>query len=231
VLNIYVGFLLPTHFQSLSVPFKALIGGDSETYPWTLSEATHQSQLGFCHGYYPFFGGRSLFWSGWCPQPPLEALRGYSEHMLKAAAEPKFWSRAREVLNVISTLEIQDEAFGQLGQQLNNKLKYPLSEVPSLAASEPAMLAGGHRHKKAKTGFSKFCAAESLLTLVDQQRHKAAYGTGSQLDIGLNCTIQRVVMHGEDVIGLETNRGFIELNGRRTKLVLCAGVSAGRPYH
>jgi choline dehydrogenase-like flavoprotein len=216
------GFLLPTHFQNLSVPFRGLIGGDAETYPWTLSEKTHQSQLGYCHGYYPFFGGRSLFWSGWCSQPQAQALRDFPPAMHRAAADPRFWSQAREVLNVISTAEMEDPAFGALQAQLTNRLAHPLSDIPSLATSEPAMLAGGHRHKKAKTGFSKFCAAESLLSLVDQ-RHSAAHANEAPLRIGLNCTVKKIVMDGEEAVGVETSRGFFGLRGNRSKLVLCAG--------
>ncbi|KAK7999471.1 hypothetical protein PG990_012071 [Apiospora arundinis] len=75
--------------KNLSVPFRGLIGGDAETYPWTLSEKTHQSQLGYCHGYYPFFGGRSLFWSGWCPQPQAQALRGLPSRHAQSGGRPQ----------------------------------------------------------------------------------------------------------------------------------------------
>jgi hypothetical protein len=146
--------------------------------------------------------------------------------MLQAAAEPTFWSRAREVLNVTSTTEIEDGAFGNfLQRQLSSRLKLPFEDVPSLAESEPAMLAGGRGSKQAYTGFSKFCAAESLLSVVNQQTHKALRGEGSPLHIGLGCTIEKILMDCERVAGLETSRGLYNLNGDRTKLVLCAGVS------
>lgn len=217
------GFLLPTHFQNLSAPFKSLIGGDSETYPWTLSEETHQSVLGFCHGYYPFFGGRSLFWSGWCPQPSLKAFRGFPESMRKAAADPMFWRRGKEVLNVTSTAELEDEAFGALQRQLSDSLDLPFEGVPSVEVSEPAMLAGAHRKGK-KTSFSKFCAAESLLSLVDRQKQKALAGQGSKLDIRLNCITESIIMDGDRAVGLETSQGLIRLNQDQAKVVLCAGV-------
>lgn len=147
--------------------------------------------------------------------------------MRRAAADPNFWSHARDVLNVVSASEMPAEAFDSLQRQLSGRLQHPVSGVPSLAISEPAMLASGHKHKTARAGFSKFCAAESLLALMHQQRQKAIHGTGSPLEIGLNCTVRRIVLDGEDITGLETSRGHISLNGGRTKLVLCAGVITG----
>lgn len=219
------GFLLPTHFQNLSAPFMNLIGGDSVIYPWTLSERTYNSRLGYCHGFYPFFGGRSLFWSGWCPQPALKALRGFPESMRKAAADPMFWSRASEVLNVVSTTDMDDEAFGSLQHQLSSRLKFPLDDIPSLATSEPARLAGRCKKTNDKRGFSKFCAVESLLSLVHRQKHRSLLGKGSLLDIRLNCAVKAITVRDGNVVGLDTSQGHFQLNGDLTKLVLCAGVS------
>ena len=227
-LTAHVGFLLPTHFQNLSAPFKSLIGGDSETFPWTLSEETHESNLGYCHGYYPFFGGRSLFWSGWCPEPSQRSLRDFPDSMKIVTAEPTFWDRAREVLNVVSTTEIEDSTFGTLQNQLHKRLRMPSQDIPSLASSEPAMLAGGHRQKKAAGGFSKFCAAESLLALIHQQKHRASQGRGSPLHLRLNCTTESIAVENGQVRGLETSEGFVPLHEEEAKVILCAGVSFRR---
>jgi hypothetical protein len=145
--------------------------------------------------------------------------------MLRAAAEPTFWSRARAVLNITSTTEINDGVFGNILQnQLSNLLKLPFQGIPSLAESAPAMLAGGESSKQGSTAFGKFCAAESLLSVVHKQTLKALRGEGSQLHIGLDCTIEKILMDGEKVFCLETNRGIYCVDGQRTKLVLCAGL-------
>ena len=52
---------LPQHFQNLPLPFKQVLGGMSETFPWTLSATTAEGKAGgsirWQHGMVPFFGG------------------------------------------------------------------------------------------------------------------------------------------------------------------------------
>lgn len=145
--------------------------------------------------------------------------------MCNAAADPMFWSRGRELLNVVSTADIKDEAFGSLQSQLSDRLIFPLDDIPSLAVSEPATLAGGPEQKKGNGGFSKFSVVESLLSLIHRQKHKALQEDGSPLDIRLNCTTKSILMNGENAVGLETTQGVMNLDGDHTKVVLCAGVS------
>ncbi|KAI8947625.1 hypothetical protein F4801DRAFT_560103 [Xylaria longipes] len=217
------GFLLPTHFQNLSASFRSIVGGSSVIYPWTLSKETYRSVVGYCHGFYPFFGGRSLFWSGWCPQPSVEALRGYPKSMKETAANPEFWLSARELLNVKALNEMEDPTFGPLQRFVSSKLAFPMSEIPSLATTAPAELAGSYKRSSAGVGFSKFSSVETLLSLIQDQKEKASRGVGKPLDMKLNCVVKSIVVDDGRAVGLETVYGFRKLDGNRTKLILCAG--------
>ena len=71
-------FFLPEHFQNLPLPYQHTLGGLSETFPWTLSArvATQPSgNIQFQHGMIPFFGGRSIMWSAWCPRPTEQEMQ------------------------------------------------------------------------------------------------------------------------------------------------------------
>ncbi|KAI0508580.1 FAD/NAD(P)-binding domain-containing protein [Xylaria bambusicola] len=217
------GFLLPTHFQNLSAPFQRIFGGHSVIYPWTLSGETYNSDLGYCHGFYPFFGGRSLFWSGWCPQPSMESLREYPDSMKNTAANSIFWARAQELLNITSLAEIKDSAFGCLQGHMSSRLDFPIDGIPSLRTTGPALLATSHKRPGAQFGFSKFSAVEKLLSIIQDQIQKASRGEGKVLDVKLNCAVRRIIVNRGDAIGLETVNGTKTLDSSHTKLILCAG--------
>jgi hypothetical protein len=52
--NICTDFLLPSHFQNLPLPFNLVLGSVSETFPFTLSKETVDTEeLGYCHGSCP----------------------------------------------------------------------------------------------------------------------------------------------------------------------------------
>ena len=97
-------FLLPDHFQNLPPAFAATIESPSETCPWSISEETLKKSkyIKSQYGVYNFVGGKSSFWSGWCPQPRKEEMAGWPEETVKAVQEN--FPKAKELLNVISTL-------------------------------------------------------------------------------------------------------------------------------
>lgn len=196
-------------------------------YPWTTSAETEGSELGFCHGLSTFFGGRSLFWSAWCPQPPLEALRDFPEHLLNAAKDPEFWDRARDVLQVISLADMADPAFQALQQQLTECLALPIEGVPSLVTSKSSSLAVRRKGFYGKEASAKFSAAESLLTLLGKQKLLSENGKGAELHIGLNCDVENLQIDDQGrATVLQTSRRRLTLpDDGKTKVVLCAGVS------
>ena len=92
---------LPEHFQNLPQPFDRTLGGMSETFPWTLSLKTHTGQAGtvrWQHGMIPFFGGRSVMWSAWCPTPTPDEMYGWPEETIEVAQ--KYFPSAAKLLHV-----------------------------------------------------------------------------------------------------------------------------------
>lgn len=81
------------------------LGGLSETFPWTLSEKTHNGEyIRWQHGMVPFFGGRSTLWSAWCPKPSEQEMTGWPQATIDAV--DKYFDSATTLLNVVSTKEI-----------------------------------------------------------------------------------------------------------------------------
>ena len=80
------GCFLPEHFQNLPPAFAHTIGGLSETFPWTLSQETANGEsIKFQHSMVPFFGGRSILWSSWCPRPTKEEFIGWPGEVIRSA--------------------------------------------------------------------------------------------------------------------------------------------------
>ena len=103
-------FFLPEHFQNLPIPYQKTLGGFSETFPWTLSARTASQppgNIGWQHGMVPFFGGRSIMWSAWCPRPTKDEMAFWPEQTI-AAAEARFES-AERLLNVIPADKIDTQ--------------------------------------------------------------------------------------------------------------------------
>ncbi|KAJ4006318.1 hypothetical protein NW752_010967 [Fusarium irregulare] len=104
-----------------------VLGGSSETFPWTLSRKTFETEeLKFLHGSCPFFGGRSTFWSAWSPQPTPDLMRDFPESMIKTAEEDSFWEEAKKLMNVTTAKQIQDGIFGSLQTAIDNILAHSI---------------------------------------------------------------------------------------------------------
>jgi len=218
-------FWLPSHFQNLPLPFKMVLGGPSETFPWTLSRKTFENkQLGFCHGSCPFFGGRSTFWSAWSPQPSLELMRGFPDSMKKTAGTKEFWKGAKKHLHVQEASKIDDGIFGSLQQAIDKVLRDQLKEIPTADSVESAPLAVGARSPISLMRFNKFSVPGPLLALYEEQRNVTERGEGQPLQLMLNCVVTGLKEGDDGVVrAIETNRGTISWPEDDTKVVLCAG--------
>src|SRR5690242_4471494 len=100
-------FFLPQHFQNLPLPYKETLGGLSETFPWTLAAATATQppgKISWQHGMVPFYGGRSIMWSAWCPRPEEDEMRGWPRAVMDAAKS--HFTSAEDLLNVVSADQI-----------------------------------------------------------------------------------------------------------------------------
>jgi len=222
-------FWLPSHFQNLPLPFKMVLGGASETFPFTLSAKTYNDrELGYCHGSCPFFGGRSTFWSAWCPQPTPELMRGFPESMISTTKEDDFWEKAHRILNVTSADEIEDTVFGALQKMIAKKL--PQSEIHQLVKSadisEPAKLAVGRQAGSTSTlKFNKFSTPGPLLARYEKQRQAAMKGDAVPLEIKLDCTVQKLDHHDDGYVRkIRTADKMLEWTTTKPKVILCGGV-------
>ena len=124
-------FLLPDHFQNLPSAFARTIENPGETFHWTVSKETAEGNghIKWQHGLYNFVGGRSSFWSGWCPQPTEAEMNGWPTQTVQAII--KHFPAATEMLNVISADEIfksskstvQGPIFGHLQKVIQESLQ------------------------------------------------------------------------------------------------------------
>lgn len=222
-------FLLPSHFQNLPLPYKMVLGGPSETFPWTLSRKTFEDKhLKYCHGSCPFFGGRSCFWSAWSPQPDVDEMRGFTEEMIAITEEPNFWEDAKALLNVTSATDIDDTIFAGLQLQIDARLKDPKSHVPSATKSFSAPLSVGRASPTSTLRFNKFSTPGVMLQEFDKRRKEHAKDPDSygKFKIMLNCVVEGFDHDDDGVVRvIDTSRGKISWQDDRTKVILCAGVS------
>lgn len=226
--NICTDFMLPSHFQNLPLPFNLVLGGDSETFPFTLSKETVDTkELGFCHGSCPFFGGRSSFWSAWCPRPSTDLMRNYAPSLISTVESEDFWVRARDILNVTSAADIKDGAYGDLQKRIGEKLdQSKISQlVPTADLSEAAQLAVGAKSPTSSLRFNKLSTSGPLLECVEKQRAAKKNGKGEPLMIRLNSTAVQLKKEGEYVSAIQTNDKVLQWKeAGNTKVILCAGV-------
>ncbi|CAG1969750.1 hypothetical protein QX201_006322 [Fusarium graminearum] len=220
------GFWLPSHFQNLPIPFKMVLGGPSETFPWTLSRKTFETkELKFCHGSCPFFGGRSTFWSAWSPQPSPDLMRDFPETMIETAKQDKFWNDAKSLLNVTSAAEIKDGVFGTLQTAIDAILKTRVSKIPTADYAESAPLAVGRQSPTSRLRFNKFSVPGPLLAILERQRQLAKKDEGAPLEIMVDCVAKTMTKGDDDnfVRVLETSKGTLSWTGNKTRIILCSG--------
>lgn len=201
------------------------LGGPSETFPWTLSRATYKSEVKFCHGSAPFFGGRSIFWSAWSPQPCISLMRDFPLAMKALTQEEIFWRRAKELLNITSATDINDTVYVGLQRKIDSRLKKISSVVPSADFSQPAQLAVGRRSRTSSLRFNKFSVPGPMLAISERQRRESLKDAASPLQIMVQCTAKRMQL-GEDnmVRNIETSRGDLSWSNDKTRVILCSGV-------
>ncbi len=222
-------FFLPEHFQNLPLPYAGVLGGLSETFPWTLSMRTHEAPyIKWQHGMVPFFGGRSILWSAWCPRPTPEEMQGWPEEVIAAAHA--YFPEAERLLNVIPASAIDrrrspDDGnprpiYGELQQRITALLESGLGKVSSLTRTLPAPLAAGAA-ELSNVDFAKFSTPGQLLMLADRQAQLAAAGQGAPLRIATECIVGRILQQGSRPTALETSRGIVNVGG--AKVVLAMG--------
>ena len=98
---------LSEHHQHCPSPLSAR---EVEVRPWTISTETIQNEfVQNVHGQIPFLGGRSTYWSGWCPTPSIKELAGWPED-LSITLQKTYFDLATKFLGVIpaNNMNVQD---------------------------------------------------------------------------------------------------------------------------
>jgi choline dehydrogenase-like flavoprotein len=216
------GFWLPVHYQMLPSAFHAATGSPPTTYPW--SRTTEMATTGmkfFQAGYIPVVGGRSTYWSAWCPAPDPSLMRDWPQELVDVTLQPGFWQRARAFLHVETMDRIQDGVYGNLQQQLDTNLRENFRRfVPTAQHAYPAPIAVGDPEWKG-VRFYKYSTVGTLLALQQGQKTLAADGEGAPLDIADRCTVARLLHDGQGrVTALETSRGLVTVGGARVVLAM-----------
>ncbi len=141
----------PEHFQNLPPPYSKTVGGKSETYPWKLTDDTHNGEyIHYQHGMNNFFGGRSSFWSAWCPEPTDEEMKDWPAEVIGKVR--KWFPAAKELLNVIPADKIsggtdddpkkdEDQIFGALQNTVYGALKDAPTKINAITRVLNAPLA------------------------------------------------------------------------------------------
>ncbi|KAG2746588.1 FAD/NAD(P)-binding domain-containing protein [Suillus brevipes Sb2] len=227
-------FWLPDHFQNLPPPFKYTPGGPCETFPFTLSKQTYESDIKFVHGSCPFFGGRSTFWSAWSPSPTAALMRNWPESLVATAQKPGFFKLANKLLRVTKATDI-GPPYGKLQRQIDQRLQPAVAEGDIFSAQEayPAPMAVASIAKTSTIHFNKFSTPGPLLSLYKEQQRHVRAGTGAPLLFATQAAVQYLgvdvgfpslpsIGDEESVTFLRTSRGDLPI-AHRTKIILCAG--------
>ncbi|KAG1726004.1 uncharacterized protein EDB91DRAFT_1086919 [Suillus paluster] len=228
-------FWLPDHFQNLPLPFKYTLGGPSETFPFTLSKQTYESDIKFVHGSCPFFGGRSTFWSAWSPSPTAALMRNWPNSLVTTAQKPRFFKDATKLLRVTKATDI-GPPYGKLQCQIDQRLQPAVAKADILSAQEvyPAPMAVASTAKTTTIHFTKFSTPGPLLSLYEQQQRHVRAGTGAPLLFATETAVQYLgvdvgfpppLPSFDDEVSvkfLRTSRGDLPI-ANKTKIILCAG--------
>lgn len=228
-------FFLPQHFQNLPIPYQHTLGGLSETFPWTLARKTAEQPPGnitFQHGMVPFFGGRSIMWSAWCPRPTADEMAYWPEQVI-AAAQRNFAS-AEKLLNVVPADRIdagvnpqllemvarQRPVYGAMQHALQAMLTDKLKRIPSATRCIAAPLAVGAGTQEG-LDFAKFSTPSVMLDLVSKQSRLNHKGQGALLKIVTNCVATQIHQQDGVATAIDTTRGMVSVGS--AKVILAMG--------
>ncbi|HVK96110.1 MAG TPA: GMC oxidoreductase [Noviherbaspirillum sp.] len=216
------GFWLPVHYQMLPMAFQSTTGSPPTTYPW--SRTTEMATTGmeiFQAGYIPVLGGRSTYWSAWCPSPSPDLMRDWPQELIDVTLKPGFWDRAKKFLHVTSTDQINDGVYGNLQKQLDANLKENFRKfVPSAQNAYPAPIAVDNQGWKT-VKFYKYSTVGTLLDRHEKQKALAQNGGGTALTIADRCIVERL-LHDDrgTVIAIDTNRGTLGVGSANIVLAM-----------
>jgi len=141
-----------SHLQSLSPAYLQTFGA-SFSYPWSISEKTHQGKfVKWQYGMTNFLGGRSLLWSGWTPEPTDDEMEHWPPEVMKNVH--KYFGEVRELMNVVAADEIfvtnqsAKPVFGKLQERLQLKLTKASHNIDTVTRMIPGPLAAKCKNQR-----------------------------------------------------------------------------------
>ena len=145
------------HVQNLSPVYSHKCRDASETFPWSISEKTHQGKhIKWLHGMSNFFGGRSLFWSGWCPEPTTDEMEHWPPEVITVVHD--YFGEAKKLMNVTTADQVFTKqhsdakpVYGQLQKDLQRVLENVTENVEGITRMTPGPLSvksKGYRYIK-----------------------------------------------------------------------------------
>ena len=137
-------YFLPCHFQNLSPVYACTRKNASETFPWSLSEKMEGKDIKKQRGTWKFFGGRSLFWSGWCPKPEYDEMQDWPPEVVKVVHD--YFGEVKELINVTTADQVFREqysakpVYGKLQEVLQDRLENVSDNVEAVTRMIPGPL-------------------------------------------------------------------------------------------
>ncbi len=119
---------------------------ESRTYDWVISKDTKNGEyIKEVCGMNNVFGGRSLFWKGWSPEPTVEEMEEWPEELIQNVL--KYFSDAKKLLSVQPINEITEEnggnkiSFGSLQNIIHRALESTPTDIEAIKKINHAPLA------------------------------------------------------------------------------------------
>ena len=138
------------HFQNLRLPPTHIssLHDLAERFPWNITTKTREGKyIKWQHGLNFCFGGRSIFWSGWCPEPIKEEMEGWPPSVKETIST--YYPEAKKLMGIKSADKIFDKGCSVGHQPPIGTLQLSLQDmlanmkIPYVTRVIPAPLAVG----------------------------------------------------------------------------------------
>ena len=144
----------PEHFQNLPSAYMFSLDSSAETFPWKITKDTHEGEyIKWLYGTNNFFGGRSIFWSGWCPEPNDDEMEEWPESVKKSVHN--YFPEAAYLMGITPADTIFDKEhsttqaiFGMLQLSLQALLTNTANNIESVTRVIPAPMAVGSKQHR-----------------------------------------------------------------------------------
>jgi choline dehydrogenase-like flavoprotein len=204
-------YLLPDHVQNLRSVYQPLMSAATAS-PWQSDgDLEIVAQV-------PYLGGRTLFWSGSCPQPSLTQLRAWPAEVVSELAPE--WTEARNLLGVHRASDLGRE-FDNLHRQLRHRIHsgaagvahVQLPESEEELDAELALALGG------AGGTRKFSAVPLLMRTLASHPGTTALVT--------RCQALTLDYADDTVVAVETSEGTLPIHQAQVILALGTAEATG----